>query len=340
MSTSGTALKRRRKVDAGSGRSFEIAEPVGEWSKGAVNRPNDVETVQILLEHAASTSKRPALDPRGIDGLISCKTGRSSTVKAIHAFQRGFMSRSDGLVEPGRETMRRLKAAADLAEDGSPKGASRAKMNESKPGEGLPAWLNLLAAAGGAIEEATNKPVEPGSKSPKWIGVAENELGTKEIEGKSHNERVVAYHRSTDQHKNKKVLTDEKPWCSSFVGWVLEQAGYESSESAWSHSYKRWGDGIAKPAVGAVAFIDWGLVYPDDDKKQDRGHVGFVVGRTKGGRIVLLGGNQDNRVKYGSYRKANIHAYRVPKGYTPPDDAYELPVLAIAAGGGGFSETR
>ena len=116
--------------------------------------------------------------------------------------------------------------------------------------------------------------------------------------------------------------------------------GRREFEAAWSHNCGRGGDGVAKSTVGAAACVDWGLVCPDDDKSgKGAASVSPWVAR-RGGRSLLLGGNQGNRVKCSACRKAHIHAYRAPEGYTPPVDAYESPVLEIAAGGGGKPGTK
>src|SRR5690606_18472391 len=129
----------------------------------------------------------------------------------------------------------------------------------------------------------------------------------------------------------------ENPWCSSFVNWVMIKAGYDGTNSPWSHSWKNWGDGISKPAVGSVAFIDWGKV---SAKKKGKGHVGIVVGKTAKGRIVLLGGNQSGQVKYSAFRPAHIVAYRVPKSYQVAPKLYDLPIMNVSGKGSSFASTR
>lgn len=333
------SLERIAGVGARFLNGFAIGGSVGDWSRGATNTPDDVKTVQILLEFAAKREMNPAFDPGGVDGKISRTVGRSGTVRAIKAFQRGFFRNPDGLVEPDGTTHGKLRDAVSGSEPRK-RDATHSVMKVPAPGEGKPGWLKGAEAAGSAMKNAISLLPTGGAAKPKWISVAEAELGVKEITGKKHNARVLEYHWSTDQLKDKKKMTDERPWCASFVGWVLEQAGYASAESSWSHAYKRWGEGISKPAVGAVAVIDWGKVYPGNEDKQGKGHVGFVVGKTASGRIVLLGGNQDNRVKYSAYRKSAIDRYRIPKGFELSADAYDLPVMKITGGGTGFDATR
>jgi hypothetical protein len=88
---------------------MKISASVGDWKKGAVNRPKDVRTVQTLLTQVSILIKKKAYHPKGIDGKIAKPPKSSSTVKAILAFQASFMNIPDGVVEPNRTTFKRLK---------------------------------------------------------------------------------------------------------------------------------------------------------------------------------------------------------------------------------------
>ena len=47
------ALERIKKVGKNFANGFAISAPVGDWAKGAKNVPEDVETVQLLLEYVS-----------------------------------------------------------------------------------------------------------------------------------------------------------------------------------------------------------------------------------------------------------------------------------------------
>jgi len=140
-----------------------------------------------------------------------------------------------------------------------------------------------------------------------WLDVARKEIGQKEDHSKkTHNARIVEYHGSTKGN----FKDDETAWCSSFVNWVMEQAGpgKKGTDSAKAISWKNYGTKADGPVVGSIAVIDYG---------NGRGHVGFVVGRS-GENIVLLGGNQKHQVMERSYPASAITEYRLPPGYQPP----------------------
>jgi hypothetical protein len=66
--------------------------------------------------------------------------------------------------------------------------------------------------------------------------------------------------------------------------------------------------------------------------------VGFVVGR-QGNNIILLGGNQGDKVQMRAYPASSIAEYRLPPGYQPP--AGPLPEMHLKNGRPmSYSETR
>jgi peptidoglycan hydrolase-like protein with peptidoglycan-binding domain len=96
-----------------------ISGSVGRWEKNASNLPEDVKTVQRLLETAAQKLQAPALDPKGVDGLIARPPRNSNTVNAIEAFQSRFNLSIDGLIEPGGQTWQALLQAGSPPADSS-----------------------------------------------------------------------------------------------------------------------------------------------------------------------------------------------------------------------------
>jgi uncharacterized protein (TIGR02594 family) len=331
MTKSIHSLLRILMVDKNISASFSIGASVGDWSRGAKNAPSDVKTVQLLLEHISKMTGQKEFNPQGVDGKISQRPERSNTVKAIRAYQRGFLKNPDGVVDPDGRTFEKLKEAASGGNSKS-KDTSRAIMQAPHQSDGYPPWLYRFNGFSffnpfSLLSSALNR-------QPNWISIAEDELGTEEdtIDNK-HNPRIIEYHATTTL----KAKEDETAWCSSFVNWVMEKSGYAGTNSASSHSWKNWGDGLSKPAIGAIAFIDWGIVYA---KKKGKGHVGFVVGKDSNGRIVLLGGNQSDSVRYTAFKASHISSYRVPKGYQLDPAMYDLPVLKVTGGGSGYEATR
>jgi len=170
---------------------------------------------------------------------------------------------------------------------------------------------------------------------PEWLVIARGEIGQKEIEGGKNNPKIIEYHSTTAL----RATDDETSWCSSFVNWCFAQAGYVGTNSARAKDWKNWGKLYEMPIYGSVAIIDYGFTDEGIDKG---GHVGFVIGKTSNGAIVLLGGNQGNTGK-GSVNEIPFGTQNVV-GYVVPVDfdaiSYELPIIDTNKREGTYETTR
>lgn len=120
-----------------------------------------------------------------------------------------------------------------------------------------------------------------------WLTVARGELGTNEIRGGQHSARVLDYHATTGL----RARDDETAWCSSFVNWTMEQAGYRGTDSAAARSWSTWGQAVDRNA----ASVQPGdvIVFPRGTNPA-LGHVGIVSAVHADGTVTVLGGNQSN----------------------------------------------
>lgn len=143
---------------------------------------------------------------------------------------------------------------------------------------------------------------------PKWLDIAEGEIGQKEVVG-GENPRIIEYHSSCTLHAKE----DEVPWCSAFVNWCLLQAGIIGTNNALAKSWLGWGEMIAEPVLGCIVVIKKNEAGEDTVTGSSTGyHVGFFV--MKDDRIHLLGGNQSDQVKISSFGLTSyeIVGYRMP----------------------------
>ena len=142
-----------------------------------------------------------------------------------------------------------------------------------------------------------------------WVDEAYKHLGVAEIPGVNHHPLILKMWKAI---KRGGIQTDEVPWCAAFVGFCLENVGIVSSRYESAHSYLKWGQGLDFAAVGAIAVFDGGPSRPG------LGHVGFVMGRDANGRLMVLGGNQGNKVSVAPFDLTRVLSYRWPIGFQVP----------------------
>jgi uncharacterized protein (TIGR02594 family) len=114
-----------------------------------------------------------------------------------------------------------------------------------------------------------------------WMQYAFRELGVTAGKGTKNNPEVVKYLKIVGKSD------DSTAWCSAFVNWCMEQAGYRGTRKATARSWLHWGVPIADYRFGAVAVFERGEAW--------QGHVAFLV-RQEGANVWVLGGNQSNQV--------------------------------------------
>lgn len=151
---------------------------------------------------------------------------------------------------------------------------------------------------------------------PPWVAEARKQIGTREIKGAKHEPRILAWWKAI---RRGGIKDDETPWCAAFVGAMLEAVGIPSSRFESAKSYLQWGIELAAPVHGCVVIFT----------REGGGHVGFVVGRTAAGLLLVLGGNQGDEVNVRAFPVGRVGGYRWPSTY--PLSMTALPVLADAA---------
>ena len=152
-----------------------------------------------------------------------------------------------------------------------------------------------------------------------WIKTGKELVGTIEIKGSRHNKTIVRMLK----YLNAWWFDDETAWCGVFTAYCLKKNGIVIPKH-WYRAldYKNYGHKLAKPAYGCIAI----------KTRKGGGHVTFVVGKTKDGRLVCLGGNQNNMVNYAVYSASVFDEFRwYGRGTRPLEGRYNLPVLNVTA---------
>ncbi|WP_429076435.1 TIGR02594 family protein [Aeromonas hydrophila] len=140
---------------------------------------------------------------------------------------------------------------------------------------------------------------------PRWIAQARTLLGLKEIKGSQHAQDILDMWKAI---KRGGIKDDETPWCAAFVGACLERVGIQSTRFESAKSYLTWGLPLTIPTLGCI------VVFTRDGG----GHVGFVVGKSPTGNLLVLGGNQEDAVNVREFSMARVSGYRWPTGEALP----------------------
>ena len=177
-----------------------------------------------------------------------------------------------------------------------------------------PKTHNALSLYATKTRSTTKPPPPPLAVSPvaglttNWMKIAYKENGQREIAGKDNNPVIIKYHASTTL----KAQSDETPWCSSFVNWVMQQAKIQGTNSAAAASWLNWGEKCSAK-TGAITVIRDAKA-ANSSLTRSGNHVGFLVQETST-HYQLLGGNQGNKVMVTLYPKSSwsLRGYRWPK---------------------------
>jgi uncharacterized protein (TIGR02594 family) len=148
------------------------------------------------------------------------------------------------------------------------------------------------------------------SDDQDWMKLAFGELeaGVHRTPGPAATDRIVEYLEATTIGSPFNQ-DDQTYWCSAFCVWVMEQAGYTSTKSAWARSWLDWGKEIDRPERGAITVFSRG---------PRSGHVAFYLAHTNT-TIRVLGGNQGDAVSIADHDRSNFLGYRWPSDHEEAD---------------------
>lgn len=157
--------------------------------------------------------------------------------------------------------------------------------------------------------------INPQTELP-WIAEARRHIGLAEIPGKAHNPTIIRWLAELKAWWR----DDETPWCGTFVAHCLRVAGRDLPMHWYRASaYAAYGKALDTPAYGCIAVLS----------RQGGGHVGFVIGKDRNGNLLLLGGNQGNRVSVAAFSPSRITRFVWPSWHgaklNPQPERYQLP---------------
>lgn len=134
---------------------------------------------------------------------------------------------------------------------------------------------------------------------PNWLTAARRHVGLAEVPGKEHNPTIVRWLRDLKAWWS----DDETPWCGTFVAAAFREVGIPLPKHWYrAKAWLEWGVRLERPAFGCVVVFE----------RSGGGHVGYVVGQDQLGRLLVLGGNQGNRVSVAPFTTDRVLGYRWP----------------------------
>lgn len=107
---------------------------------------------------------------------------------------------------------------------------------------------------------------------------------------------------------------DATPWCSAFVNYIAWLLRLPRSKSLRARSWLQVG--LPVPLVSASAAFDVVVLkrgageQPGPEVLDAPGHVGFFAGHEVGGSVLVLGGNQGDRVSIAMFPASSVLGVR------------------------------
>lgn len=149
---------------------------------------------------------------------------------------------------------------------------------------------------------------------PHWVREAQQYIGLREIPGSPTAPAIALWL----QQLGAWWRDDETPWCGTYVAAVMKACDI-APPKAWyrAKAWLDWGSVLALPKTGAVVVFE----------RPGGGHVGLVLGVDEQGRLLVLGGNQGNKVSVAPFDRDRVLGYRWPAQWMQLVPAGELPLL-------------
>ena len=146
---------------------------------------------------------------------------------------------------------------------------------------------------------------------PPWLAIARTKIGTKEMPGPGNNPTIMQWAKDARDWLGVAYSADSVPWCGLFVSKCVAQAGFKAPRrfiGVRASQWATWGDEIPlttpRPPIGTIAVL----------QRPGGGHVFILSGVTVDGRLVGVGGNQQDMVTEASFSRGRLVALRWPPG--------------------------
>lgn len=158
---------------------------------------------------------------------------------------------------------------------------------------------------------------------PPWLTWARGQIGTREIVGPKHNQVVVGYWKQGKVPLD--VNDDDVPWCAAFACAALEMAGVRSPRTPRARGF------ASGPTIVPCGARLGAIVVLSSSRGPASGHVGFLTGVAPG-QLILLGGNQGNKVCEAPFSASQLVALVWPTAGGDWRNYPKAPTTAVVGG--------
>jgi len=160
---------------------------------------------------------------------------------------------------------------------------------------------------------------------PTWVEVARRSIGVRELAGAPTAPVIAGWLQKLGAWWK----DDETPWCGTACAAWLTEAGLTPPKTWYrARDWAAWGDALPAPMLGAIVVFE----------RVGGGHVGIVVGIDVAGRLMVLGGNQGDRVCIAPFDRGRAVAFRWPPGAPSWATAAVAPPLMVSASASSANE--
>lgn len=134
---------------------------------------------------------------------------------------------------------------------------------------------------------------------PLWLTIARRDIGLAETLGKETTPKIRRWLIELGAWWR----DDETPWCGvACAAWMREAGAPIPKHYYRARAWLDWGVPLNEPLLGCVVVFE----------RRGGGHVGLVVGRNHLDYLLVLGGNQGDRVSIASFSPDRVLGFRWP----------------------------
>jgi uncharacterized protein (TIGR02594 family) len=134
---------------------------------------------------------------------------------------------------------------------------------------------------------------------PDWLTIARRDIGLAETPGRETTPKIRQWLIQLGAWWS----DDSTPWCGvACAAWMREAGAPIPKHYYRAKAWLDWGTALTRPSLGCVAVFE----------RRGGGHVGLVVGRNELDYLLVLGGNQSDKVSIASFPRDRVLGYRWP----------------------------